>query len=137
MIMNIILLLCMYPILVIMYITLANETKPKKNIILGATLPYTSLRDPRVLEICDRFKKSLRKSLWILGLIPLPSIFIPYASIAMSIVFLWILPAIIVPHVIYARYRRRLLILKKELLQGMLNLHLIYKYLISIKSPPN
>lgn len=123
MIMNAILLLCMYPILVILYFTLANETKPKKNIILGATLPYTGLRDPRVLDLCQQFKASLRKNLFILALIPLPGIFIPYASIAMSIIFLWILPAIIVPHVIYARYRRHLLVLKKELLQGRETLH--------------
>ena len=123
MIMNMILLLCMYPILVVLYFTLANETKPKKNIILGTTLPYTSLHDPRVLTICQQFKATLRKSLLILALIPLPGIFIPYASIAMSIVFLWILPAIIVPHVIYARYRRHLLDLKKELLQGRETLH--------------
>ena len=118
MIANALLLLCMYPILVIMYFMLANETKPKKNIILGATLPYTSLRDPRVLVICDQFKKALRKALWILALIALPCIFIPYASIAMALIINWMLPVVIVPYVIYARYRQRLLSIKKELLQG-------------------
>lgn len=118
MIINAILLLCMYPILVILYVTLVNETKPKKNIILGATLPYASLRDPRVLEICEQFKRTLRKALWILGIVPLPSIFIPYASIAMAVIFNWILVVVFVPYVIYVRYRRRLLLLKKDLLQG-------------------
>jgi len=123
MIINAILLLCMYPILVILYVTLVNETKPKKNIILGATLPYASLRDHRVLEVCEQFKQALRKSLWILGIVPLPSIFIPYASIAMAVIFNWILVVVFVPYVIYARYRRRLLLLKKDLLQGKDTLH--------------
>ena len=123
MIMNAILLLCMYPILAIMYFTLANETKPKKNIVLGTTLPYTSLRNPQVQEICDEFKKALRKTLWILGLVPLPSIFIPYASIAMAVIFNWILVVVFVPYVIYARYRQRLLSLKKNLLHGKESLH--------------
>ncbi len=123
MITNAILLFCMYPILVIMYFMLANETKPKKNIILGATLPYASLRAPQVQEICDQFKKTLRKALWILGLVPLPSIFIPYASIAMTVIFHWILVVVFVPFVIYARYRRRLLLLKKDLIQEKESLH--------------
>ena len=116
--MRIILLLSMYIILPILYFTMANDTKPKKNIILGATLPYASLKDPRVLKICTEFKKALKRSLLILAIVALPCLVVPYISISMAILFTWVIPAIVVPMVIYAKYRRRLITLKKEMLNG-------------------
>ena len=33
---------CMLPVLLIFYITMRNETKFKKNIVVGVTLPYAA-----------------------------------------------------------------------------------------------
>ena len=46
-----VLYLCLVPV----YFMLRNETKPKKNIILGVTLPYEARQDAAVLAICEQF----------------------------------------------------------------------------------
>ena len=38
----ILLVLCFYPVLPIMAAVMANEAKPKKNIVIGCTLPLTA-----------------------------------------------------------------------------------------------
>ena len=50
-----ILYLCLIPV----YFMLRNETKPKKNIILGVTLPLLAQSDPRVGDIVRRFKRNV------------------------------------------------------------------------------
>lgn len=47
-------------ILPIMYFVLANETKFKKNIAVGVTLPFDGRSDPEVLARLARFRRELR-----------------------------------------------------------------------------
>lgn len=47
-------------LLPIMYFVLANETKFKKNIAVGVTLPFMGRSDPEVLARMTRFKRELR-----------------------------------------------------------------------------
>ena len=49
----------MFPCLALVAVLLANEAKPKKNIILGVTLPLLAQSDSRVAEIVRRFKRNV------------------------------------------------------------------------------
>ena len=55
----ILLVLCFYPVLPIMAAVMANEAKPKKNIVIGCTLPLTAQHDPRVQGICRDYKRRI------------------------------------------------------------------------------
>jgi len=68
MIVNIIMLISMLPILPIIYYLMINEAEPKKNIVLGVTLPADQLDNSTVLQIVARYKKELR--IWTICLIP-------------------------------------------------------------------
>ena len=60
--MNWIMLLLLYPVLPVMTGILANEAKPKKNIVIGVTLPFEARQTEEVRAICKQY----RKRLWLL-----------------------------------------------------------------------
>ena len=52
--MNVFILCCFYCIVPIQYLILRNESKPKKNIVLGATLSYEARKSEEAAEIVTR-----------------------------------------------------------------------------------
>lgn len=111
---RIILIICMYPVLPIMYFMMENEIKPKKNIILGVTLPYSIIYETRVKVLLTAYKKELRILILILAAIPIFSFFTNWFSVFYTIMILWILLVIMVPYIPYIKYHRRLKLIKKE-----------------------
>ncbi len=105
---KLIMLIAILPILPILYGMMGNETKPKKGIILGVTLPVAAWSDARVKEICADFRKSLRNAMLVgtaaLGLL-LP---IERFSIFLTITLIWITMAILVTFWLYARANGKL-----------------------------
>ena len=114
MIINIIMLICMYPVLPIMYFMLKNESKAKKNIVLGVTLPYEARDTDEVTRINKKFQKSLGIVCGIFGIIPFTFFLVPYDSIVVTLYLLWLAVIIIVPYIIYIKYHKKLKTLKKE-----------------------
>ncbi len=110
---NIILLICLYPILPILYFLLRNEAKPKKNIRLGVTLPYAQLFDPEVDAICAQFRVSLRRTALLLAPWPLACLFLPGFAVPFSVLLIWLIVCIIVIHIPYIKAHKRLRALKK------------------------
>lgn len=90
MFMKIILFVFCYPILPIMYFIIKNELEPHKNIILGVTLPSIELRNPKVLEIISKAKKSMQRIAIVLALLPFTSLLTKYDSIVYAIFITWI-----------------------------------------------
>lgn len=119
MVINIIMLICMYPVLPIMYFMLKNESKAKKNIVLGVTLPYEARDTDEVTDIGKEFKKSLGIVCGIFGIIPFTFFLVPYDSIVVTLYMLWLSVIIIVPYVVYIKYYKKLKVLKKENNWGM------------------
>ncbi len=111
---RIILILCMYPILPIMYFMLENEIKPKKNIILGVTLPYSIIYDSKIKVLLASFKRELKIQFWVLAFIPILTLFINWFSIYYTIMMIWILLVIMVPYIPYIKYHHKLIIIKNE-----------------------
>lgn len=93
---------------------MCNEAKPKKGIILGATLPYSARVDARVLDITRRFKRA--QWLWVLietaAWVPLH--FLTGEGVAIGVMCVMFIPMIIVPYAIYIRANKKLRELKKS-----------------------
>lgn len=70
---TVILVLCFYPLLPIIAGVMANEAKAKKNIVIGCTLPFTAQHDPRVQELCRRYKKQVWLWFFVLTAAVLPA----------------------------------------------------------------
>ncbi|NLM46161.1 MAG: hypothetical protein GX200_05115 [Firmicutes bacterium] len=111
---KIFLLVLLYPVLPIMYFLLMNETKPRKNIVLGVTLPYPALDDPELKAACQQFKRALGKAVLLLAFPPFLVFFADSISVVMFILFYWLLLAIIIPFIPYTKYHRKLKALKQE-----------------------
>lgn len=111
---NIFLAVCFLPIVLILYFTLRNEGKPKNNLILSTTLPKEAWEDERVLAITGRFYKGLNLACLIILLLYLPAFFIPYFSIQLTYVFVWLIAAMVVPYIPYCKGVQKMRTLKKE-----------------------
>ncbi len=88
---GIILVVCLYPFLFIMYFLLKNEGEPKKNMRYGVTLTKEQQKDADVLQIGKEYHKQMRSSLAVLAIVPIPMLFIPWFSILMCAWLIWML----------------------------------------------
>ena len=111
---TVILVLCFYPLLPIIAGVMANEAKAKKNIVIGCTLPFTAQHDPRVQELCRRYKKQVWLWFFVLTAAVLPAFFIERTSLNLAWMMLWAVAALVPFFVLFARYNGRLRALKKQ-----------------------
>ncbi|MBQ8814584.1 MAG: hypothetical protein IJZ85_08830 [Lachnospiraceae bacterium] len=111
---NLFMFLMFYIVLPIIYFTSRNEWKPKKNIMLGVTLPSELIHSDEVEGIGREYRKELDRWTWILTLLGLPAIIIKSVSISMTWDMFWLVAVIVYPQVIYIRGWKRLKELKKE-----------------------
>jgi len=88
--------------------------KPKKNIILGATLPQSVHNDAQVQEIIGKFKKWLNIAM--LPLLPLliPPFLMDSFGVSMTWYMTWLLLIIVLPFTVFALHREQLIALKQE-----------------------
>ena len=102
----------MFPCLALVAVLLTNEAKPKKNIILGVTLPRTAQSDARVAEIVRRF----RRNVWISCGVS-TAVLAAMALLDIGQFMMWsialLIAALFVPYFFYVRANRRLAALKK------------------------
>ena len=85
------LILCvgMYPFVFIMYVLLKNEAESKNGIYYGVTVPKEHRSAPEIKEITASYKKQMKRSLWVMLLMPLPSLLLPWESIVVAVWMLW------------------------------------------------
>jgi uncharacterized membrane protein len=114
MIMQIILFFCLFPVLVILYFIMRNEAKPKKNIILGVTLPYDARENAAVLRIVKGYMRRLNLYAVGLTLLMAPVFLIEHDSVAFTYFITWMLLTIIFPHAVFAGSNKKLKSLKAE-----------------------
>lgn len=99
------------PVLPILYFTQKNECKPKKNIIVGVTLPYEAQNDPSVLALLKRFKRELGLTAWSFLVAVVPSLFIRSFGVFMMFWFIWTIllcTIFFIPHIRCNKALRRL-----------------------------
>ena len=104
----------MLPVLLILYITMRNEAKFKKNIVVGVTLPYAAREDAGITARLARYQRELGIVCLALGLIAVPCILVKDSSWAMFLWGFWILLMMVLPHVPFVRCNRDLHAIKRE-----------------------
>ena len=102
------------PVLPIIYFSLKNECKPKKNIIVGVTLPHEAQNDPSVLALCERYKKELKLTCWGFLAAIVPCLFIQSFGVFMTVWLTWIVMVCVAFHIPYIRCYKALRQLKEE-----------------------
>lgn len=106
--------LLILPVLPIVYFTLKNECKPKKNIIVGVTLPWEGQRDDAVLALLERYKKEMNYICWLMLAATVPLLFIRSFGVFMTLWITWIVAVCFVFLIPYIRCNKALRKLKEE-----------------------
>ncbi len=112
---NVILWLCVIWLPAVLYAFLANETRFKKNIAVGVTLPYEGRTDPDVQERLRRFKRQLGAACLILTALAFLGLFLPLSmGESLTAMLIWTDLAIAAPMVVYAWCNRDLKRIKAQ-----------------------
>lgn len=98
----------------LMYSLLKNECKPKKNIIVGVTLPYEAHQDPEIQAILERFQKELKLTCWAFLAVVVPCLFIRSFSLFITVWLIWITAVCFVFCIPYVRCNKALHWLKEK-----------------------
>jgi len=111
---TIVLLATLYVTLFSLYVFEANLRKPKKNVILGATIPAAHQESAEVRQITDTYIKRLRIFTLIFALLGIALLFIPYMSIQLTILLTLILFIIVGSMMIFVKANKALMHLKRS-----------------------
>ncbi len=111
---GLILVICLYPFVFLMYFLLKNDGLSKKNGRFGVSLKKEQQKAPEVEQIVAEYSKQMRRILVILLVVPLPLIFIPWFSIMTSLWMIWMLATCFVFFVPYGIANEKLKALKLE-----------------------
>ena len=103
--------LCILPIC---YFMMRNNTKSKKNIVLGVTLPYAARQDPDVLALCRRFRLWLGVGSLILAAASLPILLFDRLSILLCLLLVWTEVVMIFYFILFSLFNSRLAAMKRE-----------------------
>lgn len=107
-IMNIFFAVVMYPIVLLMYFMLRGAGDDNRAYCFGATLSHLQRQEESVKQIITEYKKSLKRTIIILAVIPVICFFIPWMSIGMTIWFLWLLVVCFAPMIHFAIANRKI-----------------------------
>ena len=114
MVMNIIFSVLFLMILLVVFFVLRNETKPKKNLVLGVTIPHDKREDPTVAAVVKRFLVMEDILLVTLTLLLLPPFLLHSMAVGMTWYFVWIIFGIALPVLPYGVCNSRLRALKRK-----------------------
>ncbi len=91
-----------------------SECKPKKNIIVGVTLPYNAHDDAAVLALLEKYKRELRLTCWIMLAAAVPSLLLRGHGTFMTYWITWTILACLSFYIPYVRCNKALRQLKEE-----------------------
>ena len=112
--MNFIMWGCIIWLPILIYVLLKNETKFKKNIVIGITLPQEGRTDDEVIAALSQFKRQLLLVCTGLLLLAVPCMFIPKTGVAMTVYMIWIDVCIVLPYLPYIRCNKTLRQIKQQ-----------------------
>lgn len=98
----------MYPILLILYFVLRGVGEAKNGYSFGLRMKAEWMKDTKVQEILQEYRKELKQMTIVLAVIPLVTFLIPYFSISFTIWMIWLLAVIAVPMIPYVRANQHL-----------------------------
>lgn len=114
MIVQIILFICMYPVLPVLYFCMKNAGEAKNGYSFGVRMKEKGGMLEEKERIIRDYKRQLKRVLLVLAVLPLPSFLIPYFSIQITIWIFWLLAVVSAPMVPYALANKKVLELKRQ-----------------------
>lgn len=102
------------PTALILYIVMRNETKPKKNMVLGVTLPHDQRESSAVTDLCRRYRRALAIVTAVLAVLAVPGFFFRHSSVITTYLLTWLTAVILLIPAVFVRYRQRLLRYKRR-----------------------
>ena len=114
MILNFILLLCMYPMMLVVCYVLYNCAKPQNGIVFGSKLPMKYMGEDAVKQVVERFKKEIKRNAIIVAILPFSAFVTPYVSIQMTIWMVWVLLVIALVQIPYIKGNAAIKNIKRE-----------------------
>ena len=102
------------PVVPIVYLMQKNACKPKKNIIVGVTLPWEGQRDEAVLACLERYRRELKLTCWLMLALIVPSLFIKGVGIFLTVWILWLIALCFVFFIPYIRCNKALRKIKDQ-----------------------
>lgn len=88
---GLILMVCVYPFVFIMYFLVKNDGMNKSNGRFGVTLSKEQQKAPEVEQISAEYCKQMKYIFWVLMLTHIPIIFIPWFSIMITFWMIWVI----------------------------------------------
>ena len=89
MVLNILMLIAMYPMMLIVCFVMYTSMKPKNGMAFGCTVSEVRRNDETLKEIERQWSVETKRNIIITALLPLTAFLIPYASIQITIWTLW------------------------------------------------
>lgn len=115
---NMMMAVCMYPALLLVYVGMKGASKNQKGKIFGATMKNEWLEQEETKQKLEEIRKSyhyhMKTTLIILACMPLLCFVIPYVSIQMTIWCIWLFIAIAWFEIIYVKAHQTLQVWKEE-----------------------
>ena len=111
---NLILWACVIWLPLLLYCVLQNETKFKKNIAIGVTLPQEARQDAGVLALLRQFKRQTLLICLALIIVAIPCMFIKKIGLMSTLWMIWIDCSIVLPYLPYICYNQKLRQLKQR-----------------------
>lgn len=111
---GLILTICVYPFVMIMFFLVKNEMVPKRGIYCGVKLTKENVQTPEVEKILADFHRSMKRDFILLMLAPLPMFFIPWFSVFFAFWMLWLIISVFLFFIPYIRANKKLKELKLE-----------------------
>lgn len=114
MIVNLIVVLAMYISLPLIWWMLRSASFERNNLILSVTLPPEGRKDPQVLELAARFRKQMKIFFWVMTMIVIPAVVVPWVSVCTLYSLIWLIAVIFVPYILFAKANTALKKVKRE-----------------------
>lgn len=111
---NLILWACVIWLPLLLYCVLQNETKFKKNIAIGVTLPQEARQDAEVLALLRQFKRQTLLICLAIIIVAIPCMFIKTIGLMSTLWMIWIDCSIVLPYLPYIRCNQKLRQLKQR-----------------------
>ena len=90
MILNILMLVAMYPMMMAVCYFMYNSMKPKNGFAFGCTISAVRMKDETLKEIEREWATEMKRNIVITALLPFSAFFVPYVSIQITIWTLWV-----------------------------------------------
>jgi len=116
MVLNILMLIAMYPMMMIVCYMMYVSMKPKNGLAFGCTISAVRMKDETLKEIERQWAAEMKRNIIITALLPFAAFFIPYVSIQITIWTVWVFVLIVLLEWPFIKANAKVKELKRDIL---------------------